>query len=133
LSKNILLTLLLLSPLAFAESKVLELTCESAFPFWVSYNFDTKEGTIKYAGISSDDAQLNGISEFAGTTTKIRSFEIEGDHYAIYIGRLLSSSGRHNLFINRRNLEFFIMFGTASKVRGGRCIKGIHDLLDYQI
>ena len=129
--KNLLLTLLLISPLT--KSEVLELTCESAFPFWVSVNLDSKEGTIKYADISTDDGFLNGVKEFGGTTTKIRSFEIEGDHYVIYIGRLISKTGRYNLFINRRNLDFFIAFGAASKVTGGTCIKGIHELPEYQI
>ncbi|MDA9143174.1 hypothetical protein N9N99_01235 [Gammaproteobacteria bacterium] len=129
--KKLFLTLLLISPLA--KSEILELTCESAFPFWVSVNLDSKEGTIKYADISADDGFLNGVKEFGGTTTKIRSFEIEGDHYAIYIGRLISKSGRYNLFINRRNLDFFIAFGAASKVTGGTCIKGIHELPEYQI
>ena len=129
--KNLFLVFLLVSPLA--KSEMLELTCESAFPFWVTVDLDTKEGTVKYADISTDDAFLNGVSEFGGATTKIRSFEIEGDHYAIYFGRLMSTTGRHNLFINRRNLNFFIMFGTTSKVRNGKCIKGIHELPEYQI
>ena len=44
--KKLLFILLLITPLA--ESKILELTCESAFPFWVSLDLSKSSGVVTY-------------------------------------------------------------------------------------
>ena len=51
--RKLFLALLLISPLT--KSEILELTCESAFPFWVSVNLDTLEGQLTYPEITTED------------------------------------------------------------------------------
>ena len=130
-----LLALLLLSPLAFAESKVLELTCESAFPFCLTYDFDTEEGFL----IHPDN--LNAID---GTLTKsitqskgkqpIKELIIKGDYYVIYQKGNFSLNGAHHIYVNRKNLHFWVQTNTGgNKTFSGVCSLGINKLPDYQI
>ena len=128
--KKLFLTLLLISPLA--KSEMLELTCESAFPFWVSVNLDTLEGQLTYPEITTEDSLLSGIKNYEGIT-EIRKFKIEGDYYVAYNGRALGKKSLHHLFINRRNLNFYLRYSANVSVREGVCKKGIHELPEYQI
>jgi hypothetical protein len=118
--KKLFLTLLLISPLA--KSEILELTCESAFPFWVSINLDTLEGQLTYPEITTEDSLLGGIKNYEGIT-EIREFKIEGDHYVAYNGRALMRKPQHHLFINRRNLNFYLRYGNNFSIREGVCKK----------
>ncbi|MDA9044889.1 hypothetical protein N9H95_03205 [Gammaproteobacteria bacterium] len=126
--KKLFLTLLLISPLA--KSEILELTCESAFPFWVSVNLDTLKGQLTYPELTTKDSYLSGIREYEGIT-EIRKFKIEGDYYVAYNGRI--GPKHHHLFINRRNLKFYLRYSANLSVREGVCKKGIHELPEYQI
>ena len=128
--KKLFITLLLISPLA--KSEILELTCESAFPFWVSINLDTLEGQLTYPEITTEDSMLSGIKNYEGIT-EIREFKIEGDHYVAYNGRAFGKKSHHHLFINRRNLNFYLRYSNNFSIREGVCKKGIHELPEYQI
>ena len=134
-----LLTLLLLSPLAFAESKVLELTCESAFPFQISYDFDTKKGTITY--LENLDLLKKNAASAGGPLNKlfpygvkaIKKLRKEGNYYVIVLGNFLLTR-QNDIYINRNNLYFYadVYMGVRNNVEGV-CKKGIHELSENQI
>ena len=112
---------------------MLELTCESAFPFWVSVNLDTLEGQLTYPEITTEDGFLQGIKNYEGIT-EISKFKIEGDYYVAYNGTgIRNKKPLHHLFINRRNLKFYLRYSANLSVREGVCKKGIHELPEYQI
>ena len=96
--KKLFLTLLLVSPLA--KSELLELTCKSAFPFWVSVDLDSKEGTITFP---ENIKELDRLIVLFPGVKKIRSLQTKSDYYVLRYG----SKGRGGiLFINRKNLYF---------------------------
>jgi len=129
--KNFLLSLLIISPLA--KSEMLELTCTSAFPFWVSVDLATKKGTVTYVDFPIDDAFLNK----AGRRFKpeIKKFLTLGDYYVIYNGGIPANHRNppHRLAINRKNLNFFLEIGSDLVSRSGTCEIGIKALPNYQI
>lgn len=136
--KNILLTLIFFSPLAFAESKVLELTCKSAFPFQISYDFDTKKGTINYLEnldlLKKNSASAgDGLNKlFPYGVKAIKKLKKEGDYYVIVLGNVLTR--QNDIYINRNNLYFYadIFLGSRNNIQGV-CKKGIHELPENQI
>ena len=136
--KNILLTLIFLSHLAFAESKVLELTCESAFPFQISYDFDTKKGTINYLEnlglLKKNSVNIGGGLNklFPYGVKAIKKLKKEGDYYVIVLGNALTR--QNDIYINRNNLYFYadILLGSRNNIQGV-CKKGIHELSENQI
>ena len=122
--KKLFLTLLLISPLA--KSEILELTCESAFPFWVSVDLDSKKGTITFP---ENTKELDKITHAYSGVKKIRSLQTKSDYYVAHYGSKLRGG---ILFINRINLYFINM--TVNDVEtSGTCTQGINELPEYQI
>ena len=130
--KNLLLTLLLISPLT--KSEVLELTCESAFPFWVSVDLDSKEGKVTY---QKESFGFEALHELIGSSRpikpEIKKIVITDDFYVIYNGGYTARNPPSRIAINRRNLKFFSRIGTGLISIDGTCKIGIHELPDYQI
>jgi len=133
--KKLFLTLLLISPLA--KSEILELTCESAFPFQISYNFDTKDGVINY--LENYDSLQKSQTNISGGLKRvfpfgkedIKKFTKEGNYYVIKQGKTFESK---TLYINRKNLKFaFDVYLGGRVILNGQCLKGIHELPEYQI
>ena len=133
--KKLFLTLLLISPLA--KSEMLELTCESAFPFQITYNFETKEGVINYLedysllekSVSSISGGLKRVFPFG--KEKIKKFSKEGIYYVIKQGKKLESK---TLYINRKNLKFaYDVHMGGKQVITGQCLKEMNELNKYQI
>ena len=133
--KKLFLTLLLISPLA--KSEMLELTCESAFPFQITYNFETKEGVINYLedysllekSVSSISGGLKRVFPFG--KEKIKKFSKEGIYYVIKQGKKLESK---TLYINRKNLKFAYDVSMGGRqVITGQCLKEMNELNKYQI
>ena len=123
--QKLFLTLLLLSPLA--KSEMLELTCESAFPFWVSVDLDTKEGTITFP---ENTEELKRFLALYPGIKKIRSLQIKSDYYVL---RYAKQGQGGLLFINRKNL-YFLNRITYDVETSGTCAQGIHDFpTEYQI
>ena len=122
--KKLFLTLLLISPLA--KSEVLELTCESAFPFWVSVDLDSKEGTITFP---ENTKELDKVAHPYSGIKKIRSLQTKSDYYVLRYG----SKGRGGiLFINRKNL-YFLNSIINDVETSGTCAQGINEFPEYQI
>ena len=122
--KKLFLTLLIISPLA--KSEVLELTCESAFPFWVSIDLDSKEGTITFP---ENIKELDRLIVLFPGVKKIRSLQTKSDYYVLRYG----SKGRGGiLFINRKNL-YFINSIINDVETSGTCAQGINEFPEYQI
>ena len=133
--KKLFLTLLLISPLA--KSEVLELTCESAFPFWVSLDLSKSSGVVTYP---ENNNELDKRGEVKTTQHlrrageyEIKKFDMQGDFYVFRLGGPLKEPGRHNTYINRKNLKFLVFVYDAQYAREGKCKKGIHELPEYQI
>ena len=133
--KKLFLTLLLISPLA--KSEILELTCESAFPFQITYNFETKEGVINYLedysllekSVSSISGGLKRVFPFG--KEKIKKFSKEGIYYVIKQGKKLESK---TLYINRKNLKFaYDVYMGGRQIITGQCLKEMNELNKYQI
>ena len=131
--KKLFLTLLLISPLA--KSEILELTCESAFPFQISYNFETKEGFVIHADNldAIDRFETKSITQSKGKQL-IKELVIKGDYYAIYHKSRLAAQGIYHIYVNRKNLNFWVQSGTGgNRAFSGKCTQGLHELLEYQI
>ena len=130
--KKLLFITLLITPLA--ESKILELTCESAFPFQISYNFETKEGFVIHPDNlgAIDRLETKGITQLKGKQSP-KDSAIKGDYYVIFHKGRLAKNGLHHIYINRRNLNFLAQHGSGNRSFSGKCIQGIHKLPDYQI
>ena len=122
--KKLFLTFLLVSPLA--KSEMLELTCESAFPFWVSVDLDTKEGTITFP---ENTKELERLLALYPGIKKIWSLQTKSDYYVLRYG----SKGRGGiLFINRKNL-YFLNSIINDVETSGTCAQGINEFPEYQI
>jgi hypothetical protein len=130
--KNILLTLIFLSPLAFAESKVLELTCDGPYPFFLIYNFETKKGEVIFSPTLEEIGSyyVHPQIELVAKNTTIRNLSSKGDYYRFNLKRKLSPD-KQNIFINRKNLHFEYRSGSGFSF--GICRKGIHELPENQI
>ena len=130
--KKLFLTLLLISPLA--KSEILELTCESSFPFQISYNFETKEGFVIHPDNlgAIDRLETKGITQVKGKQSP-KDSAIKGDYYVIFHKGRVAKYGYHHIYINRRNLNFWAQTGNGNMTFSGKCIQGIHKLPDYQI
>ena len=133
--KKLFLTLLLISPLA--KSEILELTCESAFPFQITYNFETKEGVINYLEnyslLEKSESSISGGLKrvFPFGKEKIKKFSKEGIYYVIKQGKKLESK---TLYINRKNLKFaYDVYMGGRQVITGQCLKEMNELNKYQI
>ena len=130
--KKLFLTLLIITPLA--KSELLELTCNSAFPFWVSVDLDSKEGTVTY---QKESFSFKVLPSLTGSPIpikpEIKRIEITDDFYVIYNGGYIVSNPPSRIAINRRNLKFFSRIGTDLIPIDGTCKIGIHELPEYQI
>ena len=131
--KKLFLTLLLISPLA--KSEILELTCESAFPFQITYNFETKEGFVIHPDNldAIDRLETKSITQSKGKQP-IKELLIKGDYYVIYHKGRAALQGMYHIYVNRKNLNFWVQASTGgNKTFSGKCTQGIHELPDYQI
>ena len=125
--KKLFLTLLLVSPLA--KSEMLELTCESAFPFWVSVDLDSKEGTITFPENTKELDKLGQVAHPYSGIKKIRSLQTKSDYYVVMYGSKFRGG---ILFINRINL-YFLNAAINDVETSGTCTQGIDELPEYQI
>ena len=127
--KKLFLTLLLISPLA--KSEILELTCESALPFQITYNFETKEGYLIHSdNLDTIDGNFPRLLRSLKGKQSLGRLVTKGDYYVIYQRKTLNAQGLHHIYINRKNLYFWIQ-GVVPIF--GKCKQGIHELPDYKI